>query len=163
MVEEAKLVGPGGLVVSLATTFIENADLPRRGRGRPRGSKIASCPPSSAYCRCCTPPVRRLRVCLTSDALYACGPVLEAMATYGWAYVFTFKAGHLPTAWDDFQAVLPLCPEHCLRVTLPNGGQQVYRWVTGMSYVDSRQRCPYVSGHSMRGDGARARRRPLCG
>ena len=139
MVEEAKLVGPGGLVVSLATTFIENADLPAAARSTTwkQDCELSAFKRLLPMLHAACP---QLRVCLTSDALYACGPVLEAMATYGWAYVFTFKAGHLPTAWADFQALLPLCPENCLRVTLPRGGQQVYRWVTGMAYVDTRQR-----------------------
>jgi hypothetical protein len=139
MVEEAKLVGPGGLVVSLATTFIENADLPAAARSTTwkQDCELSAFKRLLPMLHAACP---QLRVCLTSDALYACGPVLEAMATYGWAYVFTFKAGHLPTAWEDFQALLPLCPENCLRVTLPRGGQQVYRWVTGMAYVDTRKR-----------------------
>ena len=43
MVEEAKLVGAGGLALSVGTAFIENTEVPdRAGRDAEQGSKIVS-------------------------------------------------------------------------------------------------------------------------
>ncbi len=68
--------------------------------------------------------------------------MLELVAVQGWAYVFTFKPGRLPAAWAEFQALLRACPEHVLRVTGPDGTQQVYRWATGVGAEDADHR-PY--------------------
>jgi hypothetical protein len=61
-------------------------------------------------------------------------------ADYDWSYVVTFKEGHLPAVWADFQELLLLCPENRLEHTTPEGARQVYRWVCELSYEDSDQR-----------------------
>ncbi len=141
MVEEAKLVGPGGVALSVGTTFIENADVPERA-SRDAEQWKQDCE-LAAFTRL-VPTLRealpQTPLCLTSDALYACGRAIELVEARGWAYVFTFKPGHLRAAWAEFQALLQLCPENTLRVTLPDGTRQVYRWATGVSYVDQDNR-----------------------
>ncbi len=134
MVEEAKLVGPGGMVLSLGTAFIENAEVPDRA-GRDAEQWKQDC--ELAALKRLLPTIQQAhpqtRFCLTGDALYACGPVLELVEALGWSYIFTFKPGRLPAAWAEFQALLALGPENTLRVTLPDGRQQVYRWATGVT------------------------------
>ncbi len=134
MVGEAKLVGPGGMVLSLGTAFIENAEVPERA-GRDTEQWKHDC--ELAATKRLLPALKRAHpqtaFCLTGDALYACRPVIELVEGQGWAYVFTFKPGRLPAAWAEFQALLALRPENTLRVTLPDGTQQVYRWAAGVS------------------------------
>ncbi len=125
------------MALSIGTAFIENADVPARA-GRDAEQWTQDCE-LTAFTRL-VPGLRQAcpqtAFCLTSDALYACGRALELVTAQGWAYVFTFKPGHMRAAWAEFQALLQLCLENTLRVTLPDGTQQVYRWATGVSYVD---------------------------
>jgi len=142
MVEEAKLVGPGGLALSVGTVFIEN---PAGGEdGVPGGTEHHKQDCELTALARLAPALQRdfpqTPFCLTSDALYACSAAMELAEAHGWAYVFTFKPGHMRAAWAEFQALLRLSPEHTLRVTLPDGTRQVYRWATGVSYEDQDKR-----------------------
>ena len=72
MVEEAKLIGPGGLGLSVGTAFIENADRPSPAGRDPEAWK-QDC--ELAAFRRLVPVLRQAypqtAVCVTSDALYA--------------------------------------------------------------------------------------------
>lgn len=87
-------------------------------------------------------------ICLTNDALYACGTAIQLAQDYGWEYFFVFKPGRRPTAWDEFQRLLPLCPENIKRLTLPDGTGQVYRWVNQLVHRDSQNRTHHFSAIS---------------
>lgn len=143
MVEEAKLLGPGGLALSIETAFIENADRPSPV-GRDPETWKQDC--ELAAFRRLVPVLHEAHpqtaICVTSDALYACAPAVRLVEAQGWAYIFTFKQGNAQTAWTEFQAVLTLCPENVLRLTLADETQQVYRWATGMT-ADDAERRPY--------------------
>ncbi len=134
MVEEAKLVGPGGMALSIGTAFIENADVPARA-GRDAEQWKQDCEVTAL--RRLLPALKeafpQTPICLTGDALYACRPIIELVDAQGWTYVFTFKPGHMRTAWTDFQAVLGRSPEQTRQVTLPDGTRQVYRWASGVT------------------------------
>ena len=67
--------------------------------------------------------------------------------TIGATYVFVFKPGRLPALWEDFQGLLPLCPEQRVGVQTPAGARQVYRWVHELSYTDSGRAAVEVNGH----------------
>ncbi len=143
MIEEAKVVGPGGMALSLGTAFIENTDLPEPA-SRDAEDWKQDCE-LTAFKRL-VPVLRQAHpqtpVCVTSDALYACAPAIRLVEAQGWAYVFTFKPGHLRAAWTEFQTVLSLCPEQTLRITLPDGTRQVYRWAPDVTVEDTDRR-PY--------------------
>lgn len=144
MVEEAKLLGPGGMALSMGTAFIENADGPAQpGRDAEQGKQDCELTAFTRLVPALREAVPQTPLCLTNDALYACGRAIALAEAQGWAYVFTFKPGHMPAAWAEFQALLQLSPEHTLRVTLPDGTRQVYRWATGVSYEDADRR-PHV-------------------
>jgi len=133
MVEEAKLVGLGGVALSVGTVFIENAAVPARaGRDAEQWKQDCEVTALKRLLPALKQAYPQTPVCLTGDALYACRPVIELVEALGWTYVFTFKAGGLPTAWAEFQALLALCPENTVRRTLPDGTHQVYRWASGV-------------------------------
>jgi hypothetical protein len=133
---EAKLLGPADTVFSIATEFLENQDddphLPANQRKQDCELKALSR---------LMPTLRRenpqLRICLSGDALYACGRGLQLAKDHDCNYVFVFKEGQLPTAWDDFQGLLLLCPENTLEHRPAEGVRQVYRWVHDLPYRDS--------------------------
>lgn len=142
LILEAKLIGPAGMALSIGTQFIENAD----GRAR---DPLPDTEEAKQDCELMAlerlaPALKRdfpqLAICLTSDSLYACGRALSIARVHDWRFVFTFKEGRLPKVWEEFQRLRDLSPENSLRLTLPDGTLQVYRWVNAMSYEDSDHR-----------------------
>jgi hypothetical protein len=138
---EAKLLGPAGVVVSVGTEFIANADLANTAGGNAEAVK-QDCE-LKAFSRL-APQLRRVfpqaRLVLAGDSLFACGRVLQIAQEYHWSYVLTFKEGHLPAVWEDFQRLLPLCPQQCLERQRADGVRQVYRWVRDLGYTDDEGR-----------------------
>lgn len=140
---EAKLLGPEAMVFSIGSEFIENADAPAQ---RCSAEEFKQDCELKAFSRL-APALKRAfpqaRLCLTGDSLYACGRVLQVAKDNGWAYVLTFKEGHLPEVWREFQNLLPLCAENTLERTLSDQSptvHQVFRWVHDLSYQDSEKR-----------------------
>jgi hypothetical protein len=133
MVEEAKVVGPGGMALSIGTAFIENAEVPARA-GRDAEAWKQDCEVTALRL---LPALKaafpQTPICLTGDALYACRPIIALVEAQGWTYVFTLKPGNMLTAWTDFQALLTQSPGQTRRVTLPDGTRQVYRWANGVT------------------------------
>jgi hypothetical protein len=108
---EAKLLGPAGLTLSMATEFIENSDSNSAlsGEDRKQDCELKALSRLLPQLRQDFP---QLRLCLSGDSLYACGRTLQLAKDYSCNYVFTFKPGHMPAVWKDFQALLKLCPEN---------------------------------------------------
>jgi hypothetical protein len=140
---EAKVLGPADLVFSLASVFLENRDA-QTPSGPSRGGDAAKqdCE-LKAFSRL-APLLKQdfpqLRLCLAVDALYACGRFFQICRDNHWSFVCTFTPGALPTAWDEFQRLLPLCPQNRLERHLPDGTRQLYRWVPQVGYTDSEGR-----------------------
>jgi hypothetical protein len=134
---EAKLLGPGGVVVSLGSEFIENADA-ADARGKSAEQVKQDCELKAA--QRLLPRIKKaypqLRFVLALDNLYACGPLFALAQELGWSFVVTFKEGRTPALWRDYQALLPLCPENALRRTWDDR-VQVFRWVNDLAYEDS--------------------------
>jgi hypothetical protein len=137
---EAKLLGPAGIVLSVGSEFIENADLPH---GRKSTEQIKQDCELKAFSRL-APQLKeafpQAPLVLAGDSLFACGRVLAVAKEYGWSYVLTFKEGHLSAVWAEFQRLLPLCPENRLERRTDTGVRQVYRWVHKLSYRDDEHR-----------------------
>ena len=136
---EAKLLGPANLALSMATEFIENRDANSNLGGDARKQDCEL----KALSRL-LPDLRReypqLRLCLSGDALYACGRTLQLAKDHHCHYVLVFKEGRLSSVWQEFQTLLRLCPENRLECQSSAGVQQVYRWVHDLSYQDDEGR-----------------------
>lgn len=136
---EAKLLGPAGVVVSMGTEFIENAD--DAHAVDPEQFK-QDCE-LKAFQRL-APQLKKdfpqLLIVLVGDALFACGATLQAAKDYGWSYVLSFKQGRMPEVWDEFERLKNLSPENVKRWDLPNEVTRVFRWVHDLSYEDSQKR-----------------------
>jgi len=136
---EAKFFGPAGLVSSVGSAFIENEpgweDRPadeRKQQGELKAMDALAPALKHAY--------PQLKICWLGDALWACGRAFQIAQDQGWSFVFTFKEGRLPALWREFQALLKLVPQQVVRVDLPDGTKQEYRWVNGLDYEDSAKR-----------------------
>jgi len=136
---EAKLLGPAGLTLSMASEFIENSDSNAdfSGEARKQDCELKALSRLLPQLRGDFP---QLRLCLSGDSLYACARTLQLAKDHDCNYVLTFKPGHMPAVWKDFQALLNLCPENSLARSTPEGVHQVYRWVHGLSYRDDQGR-----------------------
>jgi hypothetical protein len=135
---EAKLLGPGGVVLSLDSEFIDNADAgDRTGKS---ADKIKQDCELKALARL-APRIKRtypqLPFVLALDSLYGCGPVFALAQQLGWSFVVTFKEGRTPSLWREFQALLPECPQNVLRRDWADGLAQEFRWVPQLDYQDS--------------------------
>jgi hypothetical protein len=139
---EAKLLGPAGTVVSIATEFIDNSDAQGAGAGTSQGRVKQDCELKAlrrllAKLRAAFP---QMRLCLSGDGLYACGAGFQVAKDYHCDYIYTFQPGRLPALWEDFQGLLHLEPEQQVVWTTPQQDQQVYRWVEALDYTDSEGR-----------------------
>jgi hypothetical protein len=136
---EAKLLGPTGTVVSIATEFIDNSDIPSAPAGTSQEQLKQDCELKAL--RRLMAGLRRefpqLRICLDGDSLYACGEGFQIAKDYRCDYIYVFKPGRTPALWQDFQGLLRLCPDQRVERTTPQGIRQIYRWVNGLQYTDS--------------------------
>ena len=138
---EAKRLGPAGVVVSLGSEFIDNAD----AAGTPAQSAEAvkqDCE-LKALARL-LPRIKKdypqLRVVLALDNLYACGPLFALAAEQGWSFVVTFKEGRTPALWREFLTLRAACPQNHRRRDWGDGLVQEFRWVERLAYEDSEGR-----------------------
>jgi hypothetical protein len=138
---EAKLLGPAGVVVSLGSEFIENAD--RAGDQGRSAEQIKQDCELKAMQRL-LPRIKKtypqLRFVLAVDSLYGCGPMFALADALGWSFVVTFKEGRTPTLWREFRTLLPHCPENSLKRDWVDRPAQVFRWVSQLAYEDSEGR-----------------------
>ncbi len=139
---EAKLVGPGGMVLSIATELIDNRD---------QADTPASASEEKRKQDCELKALRRLAVrlrqefpqlpiCISGDGLYACGGVFQIAKEYNLSFVSVFKPGRMPKLWQEFQTLLALRPQQKVEVWTPQKVHQVYRWVNDLDYQDSNDR-----------------------
>jgi hypothetical protein len=138
---EAKLLGPAGVVVSLDSEFIDNAD--RVASPGKSAEEIKQDCELKALARL-APRIKaaypQLSFVLALDSLYGCGPLFALAQELNWSFVVTFKEGRTPALWREYQALRPQCPENFLRRVWDQGRVQEFRWVTGLDYEDSVQR-----------------------
>jgi hypothetical protein len=136
---EAKILGPANMVLSMATEFIENSD---DNAALAADARKQDCE-LKALSRL-MPNLRRdypqLRLCLSGDALYACGRTLQLAKDHKCNYVAVFKEGRMPAVWQEFQTLLALCPQNRLEHRPQDGVHQVYRWVHELTYTDDEGR-----------------------
>jgi hypothetical protein len=136
---EAKLVGPGGMVLSIATEFIDNRDAADTPATAGEEKRKQDCE-LKALRRL----VKRLRqdfpqlpMCMSGDALHACGEAFQIAKDYNLSFISVFKQGRMPALWQEFQDLLKLCPDRKVEVETPKKVRQVYRWVNDLDYEDS--------------------------
>ena len=119
---EAKLVLFGGVVVSIATEFIENesADVSKQDCELKAFYRMAAKLKKN---------FPRFPICLGLDSLYAAGPVFELCKGYGWHYIIRFKDGSIKSVAAEFHALKHIEPDQ----TVTKQGQ-TYRYVLKIPY-----------------------------
>lgn len=135
---EAKLVGPGGVVISLDSEFLENADA-ANAVGKDAEAVKQDCELKALHRL--LPRIKaaypQLPFVLSLDSLYGCGPLFALAQQYQWSFVVTFKEGRTPALWREYRALLAQCPQQVLRRQWGDGRVQEFRWVLALDYQDS--------------------------
>ncbi len=138
---EAKLLGPAGVVLSVGSEFIDNRDAAQaRGQGTEQIKQDCELKAFSRLAPKIKAAFPQARIVLAGDSLFACGRVLDECLRNDWEFVLTFKQGHLPSLWAEYESLLPLCPRQRLERLAEDGTTQVYRWVKELHYEDSDRR-----------------------
>ena len=98
---EAKLVLGNRIVVSIMTEFVENTDEEAKKQDCER--------------KACQRLMKRLKetfpklpICIGADSLYACKPFFDACKKYNWRYIVRFKAGSIPTVFQEYETLREL-------------------------------------------------------
>jgi len=123
---EAKLIGPGGLAISVATEFIENTD----------GQEKQDCELRACYRL--LPKLRQdfpqLPICLLLDGLFLNQQVMRMANQLRFRWIITFKEGSLPEAYGEYQALQKLVPQqHLVRET--GRIRQEFRWLAPLEHA----------------------------
>jgi hypothetical protein len=145
---EAKLLTTSGLALSIGSEFIENPVANDAGK-TPRRSPMADYETIKQDCELkafirlakgLKKQFPQTPLCISGDALFACGTSIQLCNDNRWSFVFTFKPGRTRSVWEDFKGLLTLLPENSRRITLPDGIVQHYRWVNDLPFEDSEGR-----------------------
>jgi hypothetical protein len=138
---EAKILGPAQTVLSLGSEFIDNRDQTSGPvqAGAEKRKQDCELKASRRLLQGVRQDFPQLRLCLSLDALYACGAGFQLGKDFKVSFVIVFKQGSIPTLWQEFQTLLELCPQQRLEVSA-DGWRHVYRWVDELPYTDSDQR-----------------------
>jgi len=75
----------------------------------------------------------KLKVAVTMDGLYACGPVIRTCRDYGWDFMLVFKEGVMSNAWEDAMGIIKLTPENTLNCRMGNRDQK-YKWINDVEH-----------------------------
>jgi len=151
---EAKLLGPAETVLSLGTEFIDNralADSPADA-GEQKRKQDGELQASRRLLEGVRKEFPQLRLCLSQDALYACGAGFQLGKDFKASFVIVFKEGSIPTLCREFQTLLGLCPQNRLEATA-DGWRHVYRWVDELPYTDSDRRQWKLKAIEYQGEG----------
>jgi hypothetical protein len=84
----------------------------------------------------------RLPLCLLLDGLFAGGPTFALCEKYYWKYFVVLQEDDLSSVHEEFEALMPLAPEHRLRFQPSDRYrvQQDFRWMNDISHLDSESR-----------------------
>jgi hypothetical protein len=133
-----KILGRAQTVLSLGSEFIDNHDQAESAQQLNEDKRKQDCELKAA--RRLLEGVRQkfpqLKLCLSLDALYACGAAFQLGKDFNVSLVIVFKEGSIPTLWQEFRTLLELCPGNRWEVAA-GGWKHVYRWVEELPYTDS--------------------------
>jgi len=124
MILEAKLVTDAGLVISLATEFIENTD----PDATKQDCELKAFHRLAAKLKSAFP---QMRICLLMDSLYMAEPVIRTCREMRWDWITTFKEGSMPERFAEATALMEMSPEN-RRVLRQGETRQEYRWVNAL-------------------------------
>jgi len=130
LVLEAKLVTPDGLVFSVASEFIENANPTDSRQDCERKAMVRLMEKLKRQ-------LPRLRICLLTDALHANNTVFDLCERFHWDWIITFKPGSLPRAWGEFCLLKAMTTENAVETRVDDRYQRL-SWVGHLEHEGRR-------------------------
>ena len=127
---EAVVIFDNGMTLPLMSEFLNN------GEYRDISSDKQDCERKAFY-RLAERIKKRfpkLKISVTMDGLYACGPVIKTCREYGWDYMLVFKKGTMKDAWREAMGLIRLTPENIIKRHC-GGRNQVYQWINDIEYT----------------------------
>ena len=132
---EAKLVLGEGMVVSLATEFIENS----RKDATKQDCELNSFKRLAGNVKKEYP---RLPICLLADSLYACDTVFEICRKNKWEFLIRYKEGSIPSIMEEYREITEMgeagkavIEKEEIYQRKPNRKQKLkINWVNGLEY-----------------------------
>jgi len=76
----------------------------------------------------------KLKIAVTMDGLYACGPVIKICRDYGWDFMLVFKEGSMKDTWREAMGLIRLTPENTIKYNCQSRNQ-VYKWINDVEYM----------------------------
>ena len=132
---EAKLVTRTGLALSLGSEFVENP--PPGGAAGPPGPEApqdSELPAAGRLFPAVKAAFRGFAFCALLDTRYANETGFSFCEANDWRFIMTLKEGSLPEVWQEFEALLPLCPENRHTSKGKDGTGYEYAWVNDIPY-----------------------------
>jgi len=134
-------VGPAGLVISLGSEFIDNADaLASAGKDAEAIKQDCELKAAARLLPRIKKAYPQLQIVVAVDNLYVCGGFFALIQELKWSLVATFKEGRTPALWREYQALLTQCPDNVVHRQWVEGAEQTFRWVNQLDYQDSEGR-----------------------
>ena len=125
---EAKLVLPNGLVISLATEWIENDS----SEYDKQDCELKAFKRLSEKLKKSFP---RLPICIVGDGLYPNKTVFEICKNNSWEYIITLKDGNLSSVWEEAESLILFQKENELEITTHKKRETTkHQWVTEIKY-----------------------------
>ncbi|MDC3415277.1 transposase family protein [Aquibacillus sp. 3ASR75-11] len=132
---EAVLVFSNGMVLPLASEFLENSkelEAIEKYEDWKQDCEIKAFHRLTKQLKKHFP---KLPMTLLLDGLYANGPVLEACRRNKWQFMIVFKDKSLPSVWKDVNGLLSLdASRDFTHVQIWKGRDQHFRWVNDIEY-----------------------------
>lgn len=127
---EAVVIFENGMTLPLMSEFLSNAEY-----GEDASNK-QDCERKAFYrlAKRIKQRFPKLKISVTMDGLYACGPVIKICREYGWDYMLVFKEGSMKDAWQEAMGLIRLTPENSLGRHY-GGRNQVYQWINDIEYT----------------------------
>ena len=105
---EAKVLGPGGVVVSLGSEFIANTDVAnRKGKSAEEVKQDGELKAAQRLLPRLKKEYPQRSFVLVVDSLYGCGTLFALVAALHGSFVVTIKEGRTPTLWREYRTLLP--------------------------------------------------------
>ena len=126
---EAVVILENGITLPLMSEFLNNADY------REVSSDKQDCERKAFYrfAERIKQRFPKLKISVTMDGLYACGPVIKTCIDKGWDYMLVFKEGSMKDTWREAMGLIKYTPEN-IREHHCGGRRQVYRWINDLDY-----------------------------
>lgn len=130
---EAVLVLGNGMVIPFMSEFLSNGDIEAETDSPEKKKQDCELKAFRRLAEKLKKTFPRLGIVLMMDSLYANGPVFSICRKNHWDYMINFKAGSIPTIYQEAEALMKYNPENAVEV-MWGDRHQAYAYSNGLDY-----------------------------